>query len=193
MLVWNRKVHESNVDYLLKKYEYRLSKNEIKFDELPFVNEKNPSMFEVKAHPGMNHYANTFCHNQNPPELNQQLELMKNMHQNPFQYSISTTNNPNVMPNGNVHPHGGPLPAFAMAQAHGGQVYVGAGGPHPQYQAQSQMTNSGHHGPAHAHGHERHPHGHHVHGHGHGSDLGLKFWASFVRKSTILWFLCVQI
>ena len=32
---FNKKVHESNVDYLLKKYEYKLSKNELKFDELP--------------------------------------------------------------------------------------------------------------------------------------------------------------
>lgn len=38
---FNKKTHESNVDYLLKKYEYKLSKNEIKFDELPLVN--NPS------------------------------------------------------------------------------------------------------------------------------------------------------
>lgn len=40
---FNKKVHESNVDYLLKKYEYKLSKNELKFDELPLVNNTNPA------------------------------------------------------------------------------------------------------------------------------------------------------
>lgn len=52
MILWNKKVHESNVDYLLKKYEYRLSKNEIKFDELPLVNDPAKNIVEVKGGPG---------------------------------------------------------------------------------------------------------------------------------------------
>ena len=69
---FNKKAHESNVDYLLKKYEYKLSKNEIKFDELPLVNNTNNTQMSP------NNYAQLNASPQNIVDLNKNLNVPGN-------------------------------------------------------------------------------------------------------------------